>query len=184
MPEELRAEDDVERIVGIGEPLQDVAFLEDDGAWPLGGNVGLSCQCLRLLQDVYRDIDADRRAFASVLGQARGDGAWPAADIENAVYLLDVQQEEGGIRLGRARQVGCDSVVGVALRVVVLRHVCHVSSGEANVFIALLGAGRYMQPYGWVDGVCKTLSPQNKAPLNFDGKEYLWLPMAVVDLQT
>ena len=137
MPEELRAVGDVERIVGIGEPLQDVALLEDDGAWPLGRDVGLSCQCLRLLQDVYRDIDADRRAFASVLGQACGDGARPAADIENVVYLLDVRQEEGGIRLGRARLVGCDGVVGVALcviaRLTVLRYICHRLCGEANV---------------------------------------------------
>ena len=43
MPEELRAVDDVERIVGIGEPLQDVALLEDDGAWPLGRDVDLGC---------------------------------------------------------------------------------------------------------------------------------------------
>jgi hypothetical protein len=37
----MSAEHDIERIVRVGEPFQDIAFVKDNGAWSLFGNASL-----------------------------------------------------------------------------------------------------------------------------------------------
>lgn len=129
----MAGKDDVRGRVCVREPAEDVALLKREEARAGGGQrrrvgVGVGVgggQRLCLVQDGRRDVYADRGALAGEPGQAGGDCARAAANIENVVCLFDVRQEEGGFRLGRSLLLGACGVVRVALHVpvvIMLRH--------------------------------------------------------------
>lgn len=99
--------------------FQDIAFLEDNGTWPLFRKPCIRSSVFHLAQDNWRDIDAYCPLFTGVCDESHSNGTRTAADIEDAVRLFDLWQQKSSLRLSCAGLLGCKSLAPISLVIVI-----------------------------------------------------------------
>ncbi|CDH16258.1 uncharacterized protein ZBAI_08046 [Zygosaccharomyces bailii ISA1307] len=68
--------------------FKDIAFLEDNGTWPLFRKPCIRNSVFYLAQDNWRDIDAYCPLFTGVCDESHSNGTRTAADIEDQSVSL------------------------------------------------------------------------------------------------
>jgi hypothetical protein len=92
-------EDRIEAGVGVRQGTEVMLLERDVGDAAFAGEV--SCGD----EDIGGDVDTDDFAWCDGFSEAKRDGPWPAASIEQAHAGFEVRKEEGGILGRRAARV-------------------------------------------------------------------------------